>query len=264
MSKSRDIIGKHFDEKALSISNKNSPYVFFNQTLNKHGSNCYLGHLSDPYRYAESLFPEDVKNLNILDCCCGTGVFSILPALNGAFVFGFDISEESIIFAKKRADKFGVSDKADFRTMDISDMNYDQNFFDVAIIYGSLSLMNTEEAIKSIKKVLKPKGKLIVVDSLGYNPFFNWNRKKSIRRWTNQDTGDYKTFNHKDLGVLRNNFSSVNYKTYNLTVLIIYYLNRVLRKSLSANYFNLIDKMLLRIPIIKWLAFKIVLVCEDE
>ena len=187
-----------------------------------------------------------------------------MPALNGAFVFGFDISEESIIFAKKRADKFGVSDKADFRTMDISDMNYDQNFFDVAIIYGSLSLMNTEEAIKSIKKVLKPKGKLIVVDSLGYNPFFNWNRKKSIRRWTNQDTGDYKTFNHKDLGVLSNNFSSVNYKTYNLTVLIIYYLNRVLRKSLSANYFNLIDKMLLRIPIIKWLAFKIVLVCEDE
>lgn len=260
----RNIIGEHFDEKTLKISGKQSPYIFFDQALDKYGSHCYLGHLADPYRYAESFLSKQVENLNILDCCCGTGVFSIEPSLNGALVFGFDISEQSIKFAKQRADNFGVSHKTNFIAMDVFDMNYDDDFFDIALIYGSLSLMNTEDAIKNIKKVLKPQGKLIVIDSLGYNPFFNWNRKKSIGRWTNQNANEYKTFKYRDLKILKNNFSSVHYKTYNLTVLFIYFLNKVLKKSFSDKYFNLIDKYFLQIPILKWLAFKIILVCENK
>jgi len=260
----RKIIGEHFDEKTLKISDKQGPYIFFDQALDKYGSHCYLGHLADPYRYAESLLPKHAENLHILDCCCGTGVFSIEPSLNGALVFGFDVSEKSINFAKQRADNFGVSNKTDFRTMDIFNMNYGDNFFDIAVIYGSLSLMNTEDAIKSIKKTLKPRGKLIVIDSLGYNPIFNWNRRKSIGRWTNQNANEYKTFKYSDLKILKSNFSSVDYKTYNLTVLVIYFLNKVFKKSFSDKYFNLIDKCFLQIPILKWLAFKIIVVCENK
>ncbi len=98
--------------------------------------------------------------MKIIDIACGQGYFSRVLAAAGAQVIGADISGELISKAKERSPK-GI----DFHVASADKLNFAQNnSFDLAVIILSLqNIENFSGALAESARVLKPKGKLIIV-----------------------------------------------------------------------------------------------------
>jgi len=98
-----------------------------------------------------------VKNSIVLDAACGTGFGSQMMLEGGAkSVIGIDINEAALMYAKEAYD-------AEFLNMDVTDMKFDDNTFDVVVSFSTIEhLKNWKLFIESIKRILKPSGILII------------------------------------------------------------------------------------------------------
>ena len=112
--------------------------------------------------------------LDVLDVGCGTGVLSLLLSETGHNVTGIDLSEGMLGRAKKKADDQNL--RAEFRLGDAENLSFDAESFDVVINRHLLwTLLEPEKAVAEWKRVLKPGGKLIIIDG-------NWGDLNSLRR----------------------------------------------------------------------------------
>lgn len=111
-----------------------------------------------------NLKPQNLEQglplLKIIDIACGQGYFSRALEEAGVKVTGADISSELIAKAKERSSK-----AIDFHVAPADKLSFAQNnSFDAAIIILSLqNIENFSGALSEAARVLKPKGKLIVV-----------------------------------------------------------------------------------------------------
>ena len=146
------------------------------------------------------------KSLEILDVGCGTGRHAIELAKRGYHVVGIDLSESQL---KRARDKAKASNLViDFHRQDARNLSFDGEF-DVAIMLceGGFSLMETDEMnfdiLKSIRKSLKPNGKLIFTAPNGLFPLFN-----SVEKFMAANTEEGRSANKAnsfDLMTLRDN-----------------------------------------------------------
>lgn len=100
----------------------------------------------------------DVRNKEVLDAGCGSGIYSKILAKNGAKVYGLDISEKMINLAADYCKDY----KIEFRQGSIDKIPYKNNKFD--IIVASLVvhyLKKPEKAFKEFNRVLKKGGILV-------------------------------------------------------------------------------------------------------
>jgi len=118
-------------------------------------------------RYGILDFISDEK-LKVLEVCIGTAENSIIIAENrpNTEIVGIDLSKEMLAIAEKKIEKKGIKN-IKTSVMDATNMNFDNNSFDMVII--SLVLHEVDESIryKMIKeagRVLKNKGKIIVLE----------------------------------------------------------------------------------------------------
>jgi ubiquinone/menaquinone biosynthesis C-methylase UbiE len=83
--------------------------------------------------------------------------FGILPtALN---VFGVDVSHDTSGYAYEKYNQRGL----EFQGGSILDINFPENFFDLAICFETIEhIQNPDKALLELKRVLKPKGVLII------------------------------------------------------------------------------------------------------
>tara|TARA_B100001250_G_scaffold410620_1_gene437438 strand:+ start:550 stop:1332 length:783 start_codon:yes stop_codon:yes gene_type:complete len=246
----KTILKSHFDEDGEKLSNS--------EELKIYGSGDNNEYLRAPYQYVEEELINNISNQKILDYCCGTGVYSIIPALNNAKIFGIDISNRSIDVAKERADIFNVSDKCIFNVCDAEKLSFEDNFFDLILSYGSLSYLDLEKSFKELRRVLKPNGKLIVIDSLGYNPIINFNRKTNIKNYARDYLNDLKTITHKDLNISLKYFNSYSIKYFDFFTLAGYAISKKFQYRIDPNKLTRIDNLFLRLPLINRLSFKFV------
>ena len=249
----KGVLTEHFDIQASSSNKDNN--------LKKYGSLVNDPYLRSPYAFIEENYLSDISNKKVLDYCCGTGIYSIFPALKGAYVFGVDISEQSIKIAKSRAARMGLKDKCDFLIGDAEFLDYKDNSFDIVLSYGSLSYLNLEEAFKEIKRVLNPEGIFIAVDSLGHNPLFNINRKRNILKYAPEHYSDLRTLKITEIGDLSNKFfSSLKIFYFDFFSVFGYCLQKYFKIQISPNLFTYMDKQLSRIPLLRKFFFKAVFV----
>lgn len=112
--------------------------------------------------------------LDVLDVGCGTGVLSLLLSEMGHNVTGIDLSEGMLGRAKKKA--YDQNLRAEFRLDDAENLSFENASFDAVINRHLLwTLLNPERAVAEWKRVLKPGGKLIIIDG-------NGNNRNSMRR----------------------------------------------------------------------------------
>ncbi|KNZ41743.1 class I SAM-dependent methyltransferase [Acetobacterium bakii] len=107
-------------------------------------------------------------SLNILDMCTGTGTnaIAIAKANRNAKVIGIDISKEMLTMAKQKLEKDSTPN-IEVYEMDAANMQFSKDKFDIVLISLVLHELSDELAGKMIaeaKRVLKPDGKLIVVE----------------------------------------------------------------------------------------------------
>lgn len=98
----------------------------------------------------------------VLDAGCGTGELALLLDKEGFHSFGTDISEKSLKIARGTSRRLSIP--TSLRKMDILDLKFPIDFFDIAIANGVLH--HTKKPVfgfENLVRVTKPGGIIIVV-----------------------------------------------------------------------------------------------------
>lgn len=165
-----------YDDRALKLLSKGS---FDKDT----GSSSYSLPIRTPYLRYEEMHIEFIDNNdNVLEIGAGTGIHTHSLLKTGAFVVATDISPNSVQIIKKKYKKY--SDKLIAKVADMELLPFGNETFDVVCSAGSLSYGDNQIVMNEIHRVLKPGGKLIIVDSLHENPLYIINRWMGYYRGT--------------------------------------------------------------------------------
>jgi demethylmenaquinone methyltransferase/2-methoxy-6-polyprenyl-1,4-benzoquinol methylase len=104
---------------------------------------------------------------NVLDVATGTGDFALTcyEILKPEKITGIDISEEMLKIGRKKIEKAGLQNNIELLNGDSEAILFDDNTFDaVTVAFGVRNFENLEKGLAEIKRVLKPGGKLIVLE----------------------------------------------------------------------------------------------------
>lgn len=103
----------------------------------------------------------------ILDVATGTGDFALISyhILHPEKIIGIDISEGMLEIGRQKVRKEGLQGKIELLNGDSEAILYDDNTFDaVTVAFGVRNFEHLEQGLLEIKRVLKPGGKLIVLE----------------------------------------------------------------------------------------------------
>ncbi|MBO4922497.1 MAG: bifunctional demethylmenaquinone methyltransferase/2-methoxy-6-polyprenyl-1,4-benzoquinol methylase UbiE [Bacteroidales bacterium] len=115
----------------------------------------------------------------ILDIACGTGDFSIAIAramAPGSRVTGLDLSEGMLAVMRAKLAAAGLEGRVACVQGDSEALPYADATFDcVTIAFGIRNFEHRETALREILRVLKPGGKLVILElSVPSNPVIRW------------------------------------------------------------------------------------------
>ncbi|MCY3801835.1 MAG: class I SAM-dependent methyltransferase [Chloroflexi bacterium] len=110
--------------------------------------------------HARHLLPYLRSGLRVLDFGCGPGAISagLAKAIAPGELHGVDVKESQVALARKVA-RAGKHANATFHVADVTDLPFEDGFFDAA--HGHSILMHvpdTQAALAEVKRVLKPGG----------------------------------------------------------------------------------------------------------
>lgn len=165
-----NIIGKTIDEKTDDLFNKTNQLLRDSKLLTLNPGYLPASDILEDddllFKYDNTLHLKalegiDTDNKIILDIACGRGgaVSVYKKYFNFNKIYGIDINKSFIEFCKNKYKDI------DFDLMDMNNLNYKKNFFDIITI--SDSIFHCKERLKffnSIKKILKPGGVFIMMD----------------------------------------------------------------------------------------------------
>lgn len=175
----RGLDSRRFEEKIMNDTVIKRDITRLWNKEYKNYDNCYAhGIKSDNekrewLRLLDSLIEK--KPGEVLDVGAGTGFVSLLLAELGHSCKGLDLSENMLSLARKKAQDAGF-DKVCFALGDAEDTQEPEEKYDVVINRHLVwTLPHPEKALADWRRVLKPGGKLIVLEG-------NWHYNRPLDR----------------------------------------------------------------------------------
>ena len=107
--------------------------------------------------------PEEVQGMAVLDAGCGTGIFSVIFARNGAGrVVGIDISPGSLETARGLKEKFNLANVS-FERQDMLQLPFADGTFDIVWAWGTVHhTTDPLRAISELARVLRLGGSIFL------------------------------------------------------------------------------------------------------
>jgi len=198
-----------------------------------------------------------IKNKKVLDYGCGNGTHTGFLAKHAAEVTAIDLSEKSLEIARKSFNTPSVW-RVEFLKMDAEKMDFSGETFDVVFDGGTFSSLDLAKALPEIKRVLKPNGILVGIETFGHNPITNFKRKLNVVRGKRTKWSATHILKKDEIGLLRHYFKNVEVYYFHIISWVAFpFINLPCGKALL-KLLETIDAILSKIPFIKGWAFKIV------
>ncbi len=160
----------------------------------------------------------DLKGKRVLDIGCGQGDTTVWFALQGAEVWALDVSDGLVEFARKLAERHGVSGRVRARVCRVEDMDYADGFFDVVFADGVLHHLDIRLAAPNIVRVMKPGGQGIFIEPQKGSFFIQIYRlfAKDLR------SEDERPLERSDFDYLTGQFGDLDHREYHLLSLFLF------------------------------------------
>ena len=220
-------------------------------------------------------------NLNgkrLLDIGAGLGESSMYFALKGAQVTMTDISPGMVQTGRELARRYGV--EVEGIVSEAEDLSVAAESFDFVYIANTIHHVRDRDALfQKIHRALKPGGLFFSYDPLAYNPAINVYRRIA----TEVRTEDESPLQLADLRLARKYFPNVQHREFWISTLLLFvkyyavdrvhpnqdrYWKRILRETPESlrwwTPLQALDKALTRLPLMRWLAWNMVLWGEKE
>ncbi|MBC8489114.1 MAG: class I SAM-dependent methyltransferase [Bacteroidetes bacterium] len=170
-SEDKIIEKERFDTRAI--------YLLENDKFNiqSYGSLAMPLPLRSPYLYYEQKIKELIKpEYKVLEIGSGTGLHTYSLIKTGAIVTATDISSNSLKVLEKNLSKVEGGGRLKTMVADMEKLPFKNESFDMVTSAGSLSYGEAKKVDSEIRRVIKPGGFFICVDSLNNNPIYRSNR----------------------------------------------------------------------------------------
>lgn len=123
--------------------------------------------------------PSIEKSLRVLDVGCGTGAMGLIFAEMGHEVTGIDLSENMMDLGRLKASERNLS--MNFLSGDAENPPFPENYFDVVINRHLLwTLPHPKKALSAWREVIRPGGRVIVIDGVWNDGSFGSNLRRNI------------------------------------------------------------------------------------
>jgi SAM-dependent methyltransferase len=215
----------------------------------------------------------DLRGKSVLDIGAGLGESSVYFALQGADVTTTDISPLMVDKVRQLAEKHGVQVTGIVSTAE--SLCVPENHFDFVYVANTIHHIHDRDLLfHQIYLALKPGGMYVSYDPLAYNPIINAYRGMA----TSVRTPDESPLTVADLKLARKYFANVQHREFwilTLALFMKYYLfdgvhpnqdrywKRILRERPQTLRWwaplCAFDKILSRVPLVRWLAWNIVI-----
>jgi ubiquinone/menaquinone biosynthesis C-methylase UbiE len=219
-----------------------------NDTYEKfYGNKKYYKVTKRSYQYVDNWIKTKSKDKVFLDYACGNGKNAILAAESGASLsLGLDISSISVKNAKTISDNKGIKNIRFFQA-DAENTKLPNDSIDVIICSGMLHHLDLSYAFYELRRILKPGGVILAVEALDYNPAIKIYRLLTPSMRTDWEKAHILSL--KDIRFARRFFSIGKVRYWHITGYIAG------KFPIFFNLFEIIDKVLERIPLINLLSW---------
>ena len=204
--------------------------------------------------YLSEWLSRNCPGRTALDYCCGLGGVSLQMARCGAFVHGIDISAESVQTAQKRLADSGFAQTSAFRVMDAENLEFENDTFDIIVCSGVLHHLDIYRAYPQLARVLKPEGRILCLEALGYNPVIALYRKWTPHLRTDWEADHILTL--RDVNLSRTWFGAVNVRYFHLFSILGVAFRGTSFFDRALSILDRLDDVALRIPGIRLLAWQ--------
>ncbi len=143
-----------------------------------YGNKKYYQATSRSKAYVDQWINSHASGRVFLDYACGNGVNAIKGAKAGALLsIGLDISPVSVANATRDAAAAGVSDNTYFVQADAENTRLPDSVVDSIICSGMLHHLDLSQAFPELQRILAPRGVILGVEALDYNPLIKLYRQ---------------------------------------------------------------------------------------
>lgn len=214
-----------------------------------------------------------LRGKKLLDIGAGLGESSVYFALKGAQVTMVDISPVMVETVLKLGQRYGVELQGVVSSAE--SLNVPEGSYDIVYVANTIHHVQDRDLLFSlIHRALKPGGIFISYDPLAYNPVINVYRRMA----TSVRTPDESPLTIADLNLARKYFAQVDHREFWISTLLLFvkyylidrvhpnqdrYWKRILREKPETLRWwmplRALDQVLSRIPLIRWLAWNIVM-----
>lgn len=188
-----------------------------------------------------------VAPATFLDFACGDGHQTIRAAQAGAeLAVGIDISETSVRNAVENARIAGVSERSRFLQRDCENTMLPTAAFSACLCSGMLHHLDLSRALPELARVMRPGGRVLCVEALGYNPLIQLYRNRTPSLRTEWEKKHILTL--REVSFARRWFRAENLRFFLLTAPLATLLPNGPTRRLGLSLGQRLDALLTRMP----------------